>query len=356
MNQAKVALHRLHVQGITTQKFATPAEVVRWHCAVQAQDYLSSLWAIGLRMQASSESHIERAVAEKSIVRTWPMRGTIHFVAPEDARWMLKHFTPRVIARSRGRYRQLELDDAVFSKSSKVLTKALQGGKSLTRNALYEVLEKANISTSASRGPHIIGHLAQEGLLCFGARHGKQPTFVLLEEWLPSAKFLERDEAIAELTKRYFSSHGPATLQDFAWWSGLTMTEAKEGLEDVKTELHQKEVEGQTYWFTEDGVTVNSEKAYLLPFFDEFLVAYKDRTAALEPSHTKQVNAGGGLLNPTIVLNGQVIGTWKRTLKKAEVIIHLSPFARLEDSQLEKITRAAQGYAEFIGKAARVIL
>jgi hypothetical protein len=356
MNQADLALQRLHVQGITTQRFATPAEVVRWHGAVQAQDYLSSLWAIGLRMRTSSESEIERAIADRSIVRTWPMRGTIHFVVPEDARWMLKHFTPRVIARSRGRYRQFELDEAVFSKSRKVLTKVLQGGKSLTRNTLYDVLEGANISTAKSRGLHIIGHLAREGLLCFGARQGKQPTFVLLEEWLPPAKPSGREEAVAELTKRYFSSHGPATLQDFVWWSGVTISEAKAGLEamKMKTSLYCKNVDGQTYWLTEKSLTASSEKGYLLPFFDEFLVAYKDRTATLAPSHTRHLNAGGGLLNPTVVLKGQVVGIWKRALKKDEVVIQLSPFNKLEDDQLEKITLAAQRYAKFIGKTARV--
>jgi hypothetical protein len=307
-------------------------------------------------MRTSSESEIERAIADRSIVRTWPMRGTIHFVVPEDARWMLKHFTPRVIARSRGRYRQFELDEAVFSKSRKVLTKVLQGGKSLTRNTLYDVLEGANISTAKSRGLHIIGHLAREGLLCFGARQGKQPTFVLLEEWLPPAKPSGREEAVAELTKRYFSSHGPATLQDFVWWSGVTISEAKAGLEamKMKTSLYCKNVDGQTYWLTEKSLTASSEKGYLLPFFDEFLVAYKDRTATLAPSHTRHLNAGGGLLNPTVVLKGQVVGIWKRALKKDEVVIQLSPFNKLEDDQLEKITLAAQRYAKFIGKTARV--
>jgi hypothetical protein len=197
---------------------------------------------------------------------------------------------------------------------------------------------------------YILGHLSQQGLLCFGPREGKQPTFVLLEEWLAPAKPFVRDEAIAALAKRYFTSHGPATLQDFVWWSGLTMIEAKRGLESVKSTLSCEAIESQTYWFAEKTKT-DVAPAYLLPWFDEFLVAYKDRSAALEPSLTTTVDAGGGLLNPTVVSNGQVVGIWKRSLKKDKVILNLTPFRPLEQAEKVSLEVAAEHYSTFLAKA-----
>lgn len=349
MTLTDIAHLRLHNQHVTQPLEGGPGDVVRWLGAVQAQDYLASLWAVGLRLPRASEADIEQAIAQREIVRTWPMRGTIHYVAPEDARWMLGLLTPRVIARSAGRYRQLGLDEGVFSKSREVLAKALQDGRPRTRNTLYEALGAAGISTAEGRGLHILGHLAQQGLICFGPRIGKQPSFVLLEEWVPKSKILERDEALAELARRYFRSHGPATLQDFVWWSGLTLADAKVGLGALKAELAQVSVEGSTYWFAE-GSWQESSGSHLLPFFDEFLVAYKDRSAALEPLHTLKINAGGGLLNPTVVLDGRVVGTWKRTLGKDCVEVRLSPFVPLGKSQTHAVRAAAERYGKFVGR------
>src|SRR5882762_3244269 len=250
---------RLHHQQISAPALTKAEEVVNWLGAVQAQDYLGSLWAIGLRMQQATEASIEQAIAARTIVRTWPMRGTLHFVSPRNVRWMLNLLTPRVIARCAGRYKQAGLDKAIFAKSRKLFIKALEGGGQLSRNEMYEVLEQGNISTTDQRGLHIIGHLAQEGLLCLGTRKGKQQTFVLLDEWIPSSRILARDEALGELAQRYFASHGPATLNDYAWWSGLTVADAKDGLEIVKTQLDHEIVEGSTYWMAQNrSVTPNS--------------------------------------------------------------------------------------------------
>src|SRR5262249_26765744 len=179
---------RLHNQHLAGSSFSSPDEAVRWFGAVQAQDYPGSLWAIGMRVQNATESAVEQSIAERKIIRTWPMRSTLHFVPPEDVRWMLKLLTPRVIVRSQARYRQLELDDGVFTQCRKLFEKALQGGKQLSRDAMYKVLLAEGISTSESRGLHILGRLAQDGVICFGSRQGKQQTFVLLHEWVPEAK------------------------------------------------------------------------------------------------------------------------------------------------------------------------
>src|SRR5215207_8083432 len=226
-----IADRRLRNQRIAGVGFERPGDVVAWMGAVQAQDYLGALWALGLRMKTATEEAVEQAIAERAIVRTWPMRGTLHFVAPADVRWMLELLTPRVLAGRKARYRQLELDQKDFDRSRDLLVRALEGDRQLTRDALYEKMEAAGISTGGQRGIHILQRLALDGLLCFAAREGKQPAFALLEEWVPAARMLDRDEALAALAERYFTSRGPATLQDFTWWSGLTVADAKTAIE-----------------------------------------------------------------------------------------------------------------------------
>ena len=240
---------RLHTQRIATHAFERPEQIVAWLGAVQAQDYLGGLWAIGLRMDGATEPEIERALDERTIVRTWPMRGTLHFVAADDARWMTALMAPRVVARNAGRLqRAYGVDAEVVGRAGEVIRRALEGGRQLSRDAIYATLEAAGIESSGGRGLHLLWWLAQEGVICFGAREGKQQTFALLDEWIPGARTLERDEALAELTRRYFTGHGPATIHDFMWWSGLTMAEAREGLAMVGTALTSEAIDGVTHW------------------------------------------------------------------------------------------------------------
>ncbi|GAC1646803.1 MAG: winged helix DNA-binding domain-containing protein [Herpetosiphon sp.] len=353
-----VALQRLLSQQLIQPAFADPRDVVAWFGAIQAQDYLGALWAVALRTPAATERTIERALSEKTIVRTWPMRGTIHFVAAADVRWMLELLAPRVVRRTARRRTDLGLDEAVIARSADLLSQALQGGKQLTRPALYACLEQANIATGSSRGLHILWRLAHDRLLCFGARDGKQPTFALLDEWIPATKSLARDEAIATLTLRYFTSHGPATIQDFMWWSGLTTTEARVGLAQVASQLRHTIIADQKYYVARDMPNASPDPGHtvLLPPFDEFLVAYRDRSAVLDPHHNTLVVPGGnGIFNPIIVIDGHVAGTWKRAFKKDSVIMTLSPFSSFSDTQLRSLTLAAEHYGRFVGKQTAIV-
>ncbi|MGH7712094.1 MAG: winged helix DNA-binding domain-containing protein [Gemmatimonadaceae bacterium] len=349
---------RLRNQQIDRSAFESPDDVVRWFGAMQAQDYLEALWAVGLRTRAAVQADIEQAIAQRAILRTWPMRGTLHFVAPNDARWMLELLTPRVLARAAARYRELELTEAVFARAANVCVRSLESGRVLTRTALYEALGSARISTAASRGLHIVSRLSQQGLLCFGPRSGKQPTFVLLEEWVPNAKRLTREEGLARLALRYFTSHGPAQLPDFTWWSGLTVGDARAGLAAVKSRLVSETIDGRTYWFADaprlTRHAVSAPRAYLLPVFDEYAVAYRDRSAVLDPALTKRVNAGGGIFKPILVVGGSVVGTWKRVFTKGTVAISLTPFARLTKAQWRVVEAAADHYGRFRGMPAVV--
>jgi hypothetical protein len=347
-----IALMRLQNQGVALSQFERPADVVKWQGAVQAQDYLGALWAVGLRMKNASEADIEQALAERTILRTWPMRGTLHFVPAADARWMLKLLTPRIVQGSARRmYQQLELDEAAFTRSTKLFIKSLHGGRQISRQALYRLLEGAGISTVASRGLHILSRLAQDGLICFGAREGKQQTFALLEEWAPTAKVMARDEALAELASRYFTSHGPATLQDFAWWAGLKIADAATALSMIKAQFIQENFDGKSYIFSPSMPAVTDRKpmVHLLPAFDEYTVAYKDRSAVLNLANADQWSSEYGILNPTIIVDGQVVGNWKRSFLKDSIAFTPALFAELSRRKTRAVVAAANQYGTFLG-------
>lgn len=347
-----IAHLRLVNQRIVAPPFTQAEGVVAWLGAMQGQDYSGTLWAVGLRMNHATEQHVEQALADRRIVRTWPMRGTLHFVAAQDVRWLLQLLTARVIAQTAGRYRQLELDEATFAASKKVFVSALEGGKQLTRDEVYQHLEQAGIATTGQRGYHMLVRAAQDGLICFGAPSGNQQTFTLLDEWIPSTKPLTREEALAELARRYFTSHGPATLPDLMRWAGITTAEAKIGLNAVEKELIQATLDGLVYWMSPEtaDTQINPADLYLLPGFDEYILGYGNRDAVLDPAHAQAICPGGnGVFSPTIVINGRVVGTWKRVLKKDRVLITPDPFYPLTKCESEAFVVAAERYAAFLG-------
>ena len=293
MTPASLLQHRLQNQRLAAPTFENPADTVRWLGAVQAQDYLGALWAIGLRTRGATERKVEQAIADRAIVRSWPMRGTLHFMAAEDARWMLELLTPRVVAASAGRLeRAYGLDEKVIGRSGETVARALEGGRRLTRDAMYRTLDRARISTAGGRGLHITWRLAHAGLICFGPRQGRQQTFVLLDEWVPRPKRMARDEALAELARRYFTSRGPATVHDFAWWSGLLLSDAAEGLHLAKKALVSSDLAARKYWAPRSVPAGGAAPAaYLLPAFDEYTVAYRDRAALVGPRHARHAKA-----------------------------------------------------------------
>lgn len=343
---------RLVNQQIARQKFKKPEQIVAWMGAMQAQDYPAALWGVALRTPKATRGSVEKAIAGRTIVRTWPMRGTLHFVAPDDIRWMLKLMTPRILSNMRGRERQLGLTDAIFAKGRKAITKALEGGKELSRTQMYEVLEKAKLPYKEYRGLHIIGRLSQEGLLCFGPHQGKQPTFVLLDEWIPTSRELEGDEALAELVTRYFMGHGPATIQDLVWWSGLKVSDARRGIEAAGSALKHVVADDVTYYMSRTAAPATDiSQAFLLPPFDEYIVGYRDRSAALDLKHSQSVVPGGnGMFKPIVVINGKVVGTWLRAFKKDSVIITVTPFEKkFSKADMSLIADAADRYGAFLG-------
>jgi hypothetical protein len=317
--------------------------------AVQAQDYKGALWAVGLRLVGAVEADVEAAIADRTIVRTWPMRGTLHLVPAEDARWMLRLLTPRVVARSAGRHRELSLDAAVFRRSERLLARALEGGRRLARPDVYAALSRGGVSPADQRGIHILAFLAQQGLICLGPREGRQHTFALLDEWVPRSKEPSRSQALATLATRYFSSHGPATLQDFAWWTGLLVKDAQEAILAAGSRLASKTGDGRPWWSASAASPRRKGRtpaAVLLPQWDEFIVAYKDREATT--GHLQGRDRLGTVGRGLIVIDGRARGGWTRKATTGRVRAEPDFWTPVSAAERRMVDQAAQRYARFL--------
>jgi hypothetical protein len=349
---------RLHNQFLSQTNLTEPSQVLAALGAVQSQDYAGGKWGLGLRTKGATDTGIDQAFNEGKILRTHILRPTWHFVAPEDIRWMLALSAPRVHAVNGFMYRQQELDKTVIKKSYAVLEKALQGNKQLTRPELGTAFEKAGIPAQGVRLGYFMMSAELDGLICSGGRRGKQFTYALLEERVPKVRAWERNEALAELTRRYFATRGPATLHDFTWWSGLTMADAKEGIESLKSQFVSEMIDGKTYWF-DNSVTPVQEKsptAHLLPNYDEYFIGLKDRSAIGTVIGQFDLDANDpAFIAHIIIVDGQIVGGWRRTLKKNEVLIEYMLVVELTKAQQRAVDRAASQYGEFLNlRAERV--
>jgi Winged helix DNA-binding domain len=343
---------RLHTQGIAHPASTTPEAIVTHLGAIQAQDYPGALWSIGLRIAGATRADVEHAIANRTIIRTWPMRGTLHFVPAVDARWMLELMTPRIMKGAAGRHKQLELDDAAFRRSRVLIAKTLKRNPVITRAAVFAVLEKGGVSTEGQRGIHILQQLCMERMLCFGPHAKNESTFVHFDEWIPTSRQLDRDDALRTIAERYFTSHGPATLRDFVWWTGLTVAAAKVGLHLAQSSLEQLTTEGAELWMSNNrpAIDTTAPRAHLLPGFDEFMLGYKDRSAALPPKYAWRIVPGGnGMFLSTLVLDGQVRGTWRKTINPKSVVIQTMQFVKLKVSEQKSFTLPLERYAQYLG-------
>jgi Winged helix DNA-binding domain len=344
---------RLANQHLAATGTGDPAQVVAHLGAVQAQDYGQSLWAVGQRTAQATVGTVEAAIESGAILRTWPMRGTIHLVPAGDARWMIELLAGRRVKQVTGVYRQIGLTDDVLRRAGETVAGALRGGRRVRRKDLYSLLTDRGIDCSASprgsRGGHILGYLSMTGLICLGPLDGRQQTFVLLDEWAPAAR--APADPPAELAVRYFTSHGPATARDFGWWSGLNLAEIRPAIERAGPALAATELDGETYWHgagqppgaVPDGV-------HLLPAFDEYTVAYSDRAVLLDGRPLPH----GDLLNPVMVLDGLAVGLWKRAVSGETVKIELAPFGKISARDRERFGHVAERYAEFLGLPAAI--
>ena len=349
MGCSNIAIKRLCSQQLASSIFKRPEEVVAWFGGVQAQDYSGAKWAVGQRLKKCIDADIERALIEKKIVRTWAMRGTFHFVAASDIRWMLALLAPRIIERNARRYRELKLEEETLMESNEVLKNALQDGSHLNRRELLAILQKNGISTEGQRAHYILQRASLDGLICQEVMHtNNNPIYMSMEE-LPETKILTHHDALAELAKRYFTGHGPATIHDFTWWSGLLSNDAKEGLEAVKSSLASETIDNKTYWSStsKQAVQYSSPAVHLLSSYDEYLVGYKDRSAMLGKVHSRKKSIEN-IMYPTIAVDGQIVGTWKRKFKGNEVIMDLKPVTAFNPDENEALDAAVRSFGEFL--------
>jgi hypothetical protein len=273
-------------------------------------------------------------------------------VAAEDVRWMMSLLAPRVITASSARQAARALDAATLRKVEKLLVRALEGGKRLTRDQARLLMQRAKISTDHNRLYHCLWRLAMEQVLCCGAPEGKQQTFVLLHEHVPDSKPLQPEEALVKLAQRYFAGHGPATQQDLMRWAGISGAEAKRGIAGAGKKLSPVQLAGETYYVShaKHSPPLAARAVSLLPAFDEYILGYKDRSAIVSDQHAKQVSPGGGVFRATIVQDGQIIGTWKTSATTRELRIISQPFAPLSASARRGLEQAASRYGAFIGR------
>jgi len=354
-----LAAARLRAQRLVGPPFKTAVDAVGWFGAVQSQDYPAAKWALGLRVRGATEADIDRLYDQGAILRTHVMRPTWHFVLPEDIGWMLRLTGPKIRQGVAGRYRQLELDERTITRAHGAFAKALAGGKQLTRVELGEVLRAARIAPDGQRLPHLLSAGELAGLLTSGARRGKQHTFALLEERAPRGRVLDRDEAIGELAGRYFRSHGPAQLRDFAWWSGLTLADSRRGVELAGDALDHREVDGKRYWFDAEAGPAGAvaRAAHLLPNFDEYTVGYTDRSAMMHPVHPfrPELFAFSSILANVVTVAGQVVGAWRRAEARAALRVEVRPLARLTGAERTAIDQAGERLGKFLERPVEVV-
>lgn len=314
-------------------------------------------WALGLRIAGATDGLIEDAFTRGDILRTHVLRPTWHFVTPSDIRWMLALSGPRLLTTLASYYRKLGLDAATLRRATRIFERLLRGGRHLTRAPIRAAFVKAGIATDSMRFGFILLHAELEALVCSGPRDGKQFTYALLEERVPAAPPRSREDGLAELTRRYFSSHGPAQLADFVWWSGLRTGDARAGIEMLGPRLVRESIDGATYWFVpNDGAPrPASRAAHLLPIYDEFLIAYKDRSASYVAPAATQRPAGNIAFTSPLVLGGRVVATWRRAQAgDGGVDVAVQPFAALGPAARRAVSRAANHYAAFLGQPVRV--
>jgi hypothetical protein len=334
----KITGRRLHFQSLAKPRFDRGEDVVEWLGAVQAQDFPAAKWAIAQRTTGASDLGLDLAFNSGAILRTHVLRPTWHFVPAKDIRWMLALTARRVRAAIAHQGRWLGLDAEVFTKANRLIEKALADRREMTRTELGALLDIRGVALG-----NVLMHAEVDGLICSGVVRGKEHTYALLEERAPATRTIERDEALALLAWRYFRSHGPATLKDFAWWSGLSASDAKQGIANAR-DLASETIGGTTYWLSDKTPSpARTGQVYLLPNFDEYLVAYVDRR------HAAEGLAPPVALSNVVVADGRIVGTWRRTVSAQTVEVNVILFSRVRKAALD---RAVQRFGAFHGRAA----
>lgn len=344
MNTLDLIRLRLFNQQLSSTSFKDPADLVQWMIAMQAQEYAMAKWAIGLRLQKATEPLVEKAFNEGDILRTHLMRPTWHFVHPADIRWLVALTAPRVAVLNGPMFRQTGLDNKILKRTNDILARALEGGKYLTRSMLQTELKKKKIIANGVRLAYIMMQAELDAIVCSGPRLGKQFTYALLEERACPAKPLKRDEALVQFGRRYFTSRGPATIHDFAYWSGLTIKDAKQAASALPLEFERETVDGSEYIFLPPATPVKKTATFLMPDYDEYGMSYKNRNALLSKNYR---HSESSVYSHWLVLDGVIEGVWERIEDKKGIAAKASPFITLNKSRQKLVATALKKYRDF---------
>jgi hypothetical protein len=319
---------RIKSQGIGSSEPGSAIDILSRMGAIQAQDFSMAKWALGVRMALSTIAEIEASFNRGDIIRTHLMRPTWHLVSASDVHWLLELTAPRIKSSLRSRERELELSDSLFRRSNRIIEKLISGGLFFTREDFTRELKKAKINTGDNRLSHLLLRAELEGILCSGPIKDKKLTYASLNSRVAHRKRLTREEAMAELASRYFQSRYPATLHDFTWWSGLSMKDAKTGMESARDSFITENIGSKEYMFPDSFQTIDSvnNTVHLLPAYDEFLISYRDRSASLQGIDDHKTISSNGIFYPVVVVNGQVAGVWKQVINNDKVSIETALF------------------------------
>lgn len=362
MTRQEIARYRLHTQRLASPPLGTPAGVVGWLGAMQAQEHVVAKWSVGQRAAGVREAAVDRALADGTILRTHLLRPTWHFVLPADVRWMTALTGPRVHAVNASWYRKFGVDDALAARSRALLAGALANGRHLTREGVAALLAAHGIAAAGLRLGYLLMRAELDLVVCSGAPEGKHHTYALFDERVPGAPPLPRDEALAELTRRYFASRGPATVRDFVWWSGLTVADAKRGLAAAGPHLERLTTGDRTYWVAPPpsgppspaGPADPEPAAHLLQGYDEYVIAYRESKDVFNAAGLAgRVPAGGTPFTHAVVVDGQVAGHWRRLPRARAITIEVQPVRVLAAAERDALDDAVARYGRFVGMTAR---
>jgi hypothetical protein len=293
-----------------------------------------------------------RAFDGGTILRSHFLRPTWHFARARDIRWLLTATAPRVQALNAHYNRQHGITEELAARSSAVLGKALKGGKNLTRKELAPILERAGVVASGPQLAYIVMRAELDAIVVSGPMRGKQHTYALLDERAPNAIRLDREEAVAELTRRFFVSRGPATLRDLARWSSLTAAECRMGVEMVKSDLEHDDIDGRTYWFgssSPSGKPQQRPRVDLVQGYDEIIMSYSESKDVVAPLKSDLVVRDRRIFLHAILLDGRVIGHWRHDRPKDSVDIEWVLHRSLETAEARALDAAVDRYARFRG-------
>lgn len=347
----EISFARLQAQQVSAHTIKKPGELVKYLGAVQSQDFAMALWALGARLPGSSQKTILNAINKGQILRTHVLRPTWHFVSPDDIGWMID-LTARSLRSAMGSMdKHLGLNPKIFSRVNSLVEKSLSENGPMTRDEIMEMLHQHKIDSAQNRSSHLLFGAEIEKLICSGPMKGNKITYTLFSQQVKKSETLTREEALARLALKYFSSHCPATIKDFSWWGGINFGDARKGVEAIKDKLIEEKIGTESYWLPHNfKLSPVKDHVYLLPAYDEFTISYKDRTPSLADAHRSRIISSNGIFNPLIIIDGRVAGMWKRQTVKDTVTVKLDLFSRPGKKTEALVWEEAEKYAAFNGK------